>query len=372
MDPKKVRSKDHIDLTFMFARLQEDGYLTRDDVERLKEIAERIEEPKLEWLAEDLRYIGEGRFIPADKTSFITELDAIRYQIHRIVESGVEATGGTIDISEPELLAAIPEACCKKFRISADEWSAANVVTRYFHLKERENEVDVKVVDELDAQKREIVLSIYGLIRTVEELEPEIGADIIEKGCPQMQFDYGACYIHVNTECRSALHRTPEGEEEYVYFCDTDLKPAQKRLERQEYQSLKKDIVELFEDYRCFGIREEGGVLKAICDSDVKWEIYDYLTEIFEWEIREEVEKVYTEELLLEYKDQWKSWGEKLPIPVSCEVEYAYPHGTGFFYYVRCSGSKDYSISLDEIAKSYNDLHETLQPACEELQEAWW
>ena len=53
---------------------------------------------------------------------------------------------------------------------------------------------------------------------------------------------------------------------------------------------------------------------------------------------------------------------------MTCEVEYAYPHYGGYYYYLRCSGSKIYDISLDEIAQSYRDIHETLDSFCEQLE----
>ena len=389
MNPEKVRSKDHIDLTFTFARLQEDGYITKDDVERLKEIAERIEEPKLKWIVEEVRYIGEGRFMPLDKTSFITELDSIRYDIHRVIESRVEEHG-RVHISEPELVAAIPDSISRAYRITATEEEQDTTVRRDIYMKSMygENEIELNVIDDLDDQERTVKINAYGHVRSelegiAEDVRLGIEERVIREGCEQDQFDDPYCYIFLHGDCEFAMHKILEEEavgvtSKTVAICEIDLNPLREHYQKEyeQYKHMVDEIKEILKGKQCTVFhRHAEHEIRAVCDYSPVTAIYWDLGEKYQYDIDREADEIleerYQNEVLPEYEREWNEIGSKLPIPLDCEVSYGYPHYYGFYYYVRCKGEKDYNISLDEIAQSYKDIHNTLDEFEENVSRNW-
>ena len=385
MNPERVRSRDHIDLTFTFARLQEDGYITKDDVERLKEIAERIEEPKLKWIAEEVRYIGEGRFMPLDKTAFITELDSIRYDIHRVIESRVEEHG-RVHISEPELVAAIPDSISRAYRITATEEEQDSEVRRDIYMKSMygENEIELNVIDDLDDQERAVKINAYGHVRSeldglAEEIRLEVEERVVSEECEEDQFDDPQCYIFINGDCEYVTHKTIDGEIRSVSVCSIDLEPLKEhyRGKYEQYRYMVDEIEDVLKNKRCVVFHRRGeGEIRAICDinpvSAVHWDLGEKYQDLVDREADEILEERYQNEVLPEYEREWNEIGSKLPIPLECEVSYGYPHYYGFYYYVRCKGEKDYNISLDEIAQSYKDIHDTLDEFEENVSGTWY
>jgi len=377
MNPERVRSKDHVELPMIFARLQEDGYLTREDIDTLKEIAERIEEPKLEWLADDVRYIGEGKFIPVDSENFVVMLDSIRYDIHRVIESRAESKyGNEIYVSDKELIAAIPDDVLDHYTVVATERETDGSVVREVEMRYGEDEIDLTVLDDLDAQRRVVKFDGVALVRS--ELE-QIAADAVDEAIDEFIEECDRsdplCYVASHTFCELVKYATVEGEPNYIYECTVDLEDVEKFVEPEERSEFKEEIAKILKTVDCttFTRKDE---IKAYCKYDVRSEIRGMTFEAHMDEIEERAMEIagekYVNEILPEFKHEWREIGEEMPIPLSCDVSFAYPHHGGFYFYARCRGEKEYDISLDSIAQSYKDIHDTLDRWHSETRRVWW
>lgn len=323
MNENAVRSKDHVDLTFIFARLQEDGYLTADDIKTLREMAERLDEPRLEWLAEDVRYIGGGMYVPNDKERFTTELDSIRYQIHRIVESKLGYGSDVSNLTEKELLTALPELVIEEYSVRASEDYRDDLVEREILARRGENEIELRVVDDLGAQRRRVELDMVGHIRVeADTIVHEKEYEVLEK----YKLEDPVFYIASKGYCSPIRMKTIYGEETEVYRCEVDLDELiESDLSRENKLKMINEITDMFKDYECLVTRSEDRIV-ASCEVDIveraNWSVEDYIRDLVEYEL----EDVYLHEVLPSFEEEWNRIGKETPIPLECDTTYAYPH----------------------------------------------
>jgi len=378
-NPNLVSSLDHVDLTFMFAKLLRRGVLEREDVHKLRELYERTRDERIKDLVDSLRYVGAGRFTPTDSERFITVLDTIRDEIHQIVMK--RTTEGEIKITEKELLMAIPDKCCVSYGVCPDVKVVNAEERRYDNTVEKtvvakpefgsgENEFTVRVIDDLKSKKRKVEVEAVSLNRVdLEDTYPE------EIYCEKYEYEDESCYVAFHGSCEEFEQKTLTGETKTFNKCEVNIEPlreylVKKKKKPKDFRSMLNWIIQMFKDRDC-KVWVKGDKIEAICDK------YEDPVEDAWIAVRESawdsgvVEDYYTDKVMPEDEKEYNEKAKNYPIPMRCELEYAYPHGGGFYYYARCRGSKDYPLDPTGTAESYFDINNTLSSLCSDFG-GWW
>jgi len=358
MPLERARSSDHVDLTFMYAKLLKEGFLEREDVEKLREMKERLEDHRIDTLLESLRYIGAGRFLPADTSSFIMTLDNLRYDVHRVIEKKLEAED--VEITDKDLLAAVPEKCHGDVKIV--EWSETRIdetVTRNIIARERawgtEGELRISIEDNFDEKTR------YAKVSMVYKGVIDVDVDPVDIYCKKEKLHDENCYVIEKADCEWFKVRELTGEVEWKEKCTIDLNELIKARKTGRATIDVSDVLSVLRYSKC-KVWRKANKIEAVCPDEWRYDIIQHIDE-YAWESGA-LENYYIENFLPDIEKDYESLGETTPIPLKCEVEYAYPHGHGFFYYARCSGSKKYPLDVEGSAVSLREINRTLESAC--------
>ena len=176
----------------------------------------------------------------------------------------------------------------------------------------------------------------------------------------------------MHTQCKWFKQKTLEGEEEWLYSCEVNLAPLKENVsDVNKRREFVEEMMEILSEY-CKPVSREGDVIRAVCHDDIHVHVEDEYYEYARDVALSRVEDFYYDEVLPSFKEEWEKLGREQPIPLDCDVTYAYPHMGGFYYYARCEGKKDYDLSLDEVAKSYKDIHDTVKNFVENVEETWY
>jgi len=346
---EKATTGDHIDLTFMYAKLLNRGFLDRSDVERLKYMAEKLKDRRLRDLLSGLRYAGAGRFVPKDREWFVTTLDAVRYDVHRVVERRIVKPGTEVRITDTELLMMFPEEDIRL--LEANEGREDDVIKRELEgrwITDLESEIRVEVQDDLRRKRRRVKLNMYTKHDAVRDFWDE-ASELYCKIYPEDPH----CYVLENAKCEY-------DEEEMAEECELHLGELFRRLRSEgERRSAVWDIRRLLEDAGCVVEAVRGERMEFTCESD--WTTYAS-EELDEMAVTDEkVKGMLTEKLLREYREGMKRFMERSKIPLKCKIEYGYPHVHGFFFYSKCVGEKEYPLDVEGSARSIKEVHETFK-----------
>ena len=351
--------RHHLILTEAVAGLQSSGKLPEELFKSLRETASELKDTpegmKLDYLLSSFRRVG--KFYYPKEESVLLELDEVRDSIHqKIFRETPERV--KISIAERELLTAVPE----NLKItSAKEFDRTTILEGTSRTwKDFDFAIRVK-----DNSKRKVTIETVHLTQAEVDLSDDFMEAFAEEVCSRY-FDKAptACTIYLFGDYEPEWEIIRDLEGNVRYFSRFYLDWGEVRQKIKEYsdkinpKELKRNALEYLRGDGCLCV-DKGDKISCLCRDTPTSKALDDLFDIFEDTFDELREKEYKEVHIPADAERVAIEGYELGC--ECTAEYAYPHGGGYWYYVKCKCEREYEKTPEDIAKSYKEIHDLLE-----------
>jgi len=355
--------RHHLILTEAVAELQSSGKLPEELFKSLRKLVSELKDTpegmKLDYLLSSFRRVGKF-YYPAEK-SVTLELDEVRDSIHQKIFREVAPERAKINIAEKELLTAIP----KSLKISsAKDMNHTTIIEGKSGWKNFDFTVKIK-----DNSKRKVTIETVHLTPTDVEIPDDFLETFAERACSQY-FDEApaACTVYLFGDYEPGKEKIKDLEGDVRFFNRFYIDWNEVKQNIKEYsdetnpKELKKEVLEYLRDCGCICV-DKGERVSCLCEDYPTSLAIEDLLDIFEDVYAELREEEYKEFYIKEDRERVAIQGHS--IGCDCTAEYAYPHGGGYWYYVKCKCEREYEKTPEDIAKSYKEIYNLL----EELQQ---